>query len=318
MSFRHFNLCILVCLLVMLGSLIAMNVVIDPYGVLGSSSLPAGASSNERYLKLEHLKNNAGKYEQLMFASSRSGMTDPAWVESRTGLTTYNLSVFSGKPSDMEKLYIGFRVFSKAPVAVFVGVDTMAFMDEQADTDLSRRHHQDISSDGFVRYWLDYLLAPSLLPAIEKFTSRNSPPLEFNFSRGTYTLSGYERSIAADHRGYIEEHFSSWKPNNVVGSVDWSEMDTLKRWVSTLRSEGVEVKLFLQPMHHQWRKRMDTIYKEVEPVLKTLPEFINLSHISSNDNRAWYEQRHYRESVAREVVDQLYQNRIVSDDRGWR
>lgn len=306
MTNKRFNVSVLVMFTLMVGALFSVNLLVDPYGVLGTSAMPAGPSSNERYLKVEHLKERVGQYDLLMFGSSRSGMTDPNWVTEATGLEAYNLSVFSGKPTDMAALYGAYRKLNQPPKTVMVGIDAMAFLLESADTDLSRRHHPIAVETDWLGFWLDYLLAPSLLPAMEKVNAQTEPTISFDWETGTYALVGYEREIARDHADYKARKFEAWTPRRIASPLDPKQWRAFESWLERMRSENVEVHVFLQPMHRQWRERMAPLMPELLALLNSVQNWKDLSYVGSDRDDDWYEQRHYREPIAREVVNRLF------------
>ena len=303
---RRFNRAIIAFTVLLVGAVMVINLSIDPFAVFGTSSLPDGPSSNERYRKIQHLINSHGSYTHLIFGSSRSGMTDPVWIDLETGDRTYNLSVFSAGPSDMRKLYQAYRDINGPPRAVTVGIDAMAFLSEPDDADLSRRHHPRTDQAPRVSYWLDYLLAPSLVPILDKLAARTSPNITFDWHNGTYALVGKNRAIDQDHRQYMSDTFDSWVPRNFAAELDVAEWQALLGWLAELAADEVEVTVFLQPMHRQWQQRMAPLMPQLRPLLAAIPGLIDLSNLGADDNRLWYEQRHYRPALARHVVEVLH------------
>lgn len=309
MSYQRFNRVVLGIALLMVLGVFGLNLSIDPFGVFGTSSLTDGPSSNERYLKVEHLERNPGHYQHLIFGSSRSGMTNPRWIEELTGQRTYNLSVFSGTPRDMQKLYSAFRAINGAPESVTVGLDAMAFLSEPDKSDLSRRHHPRLDSAGALSYWLDYLLAPSAVAVLDKLAASQSPNITFDWELGTYALVGKDAAIEADHEQYIKDTFEGWTPRQFTTVLDGGEWRALGQWLEDLESDGVEVTIFLQPMHQQWRARMAPLMPKLRPLLSEIDGLVDLSALGQDDNRLWYEQRHYRPALAKRLVSELFENR---------
>jgi hypothetical protein len=307
MSNNKFNGILIGAFFVMVGGLVGFNVGFDPYGVLGTSSMSHGPSSNERYLKIEHLRGNRDRYEMLIFGSSRSGMTDPKWVEEATGLSAYNASVFSGRPRDMQKLYTAYKTMSGPPRAVMVGLDAMSFLLEPEEKDLSRRHHPSVDEAGVLSYWLDYLLAPSVLPAMEKVAANKAPTITFDFEKGVYALVGYENEILEDHEAYMSKTFDAWKPRDFSSPMDEREWRALNAWMEEMTRDEVEVTIFLQPMHRQWKERMSPLMGELRPLLELVDGLVDLSNVGSEEDELWYEQRHYRAPIARRVVEKLFE-----------
>ena len=315
MTHQRFNTVILGTFFAMVFLLTLMNLTVDPYGVFGTSTLPDGPSANERFLKIEHVTKRDKDYELLLFGSSRSGMTSPAWLEEASGLSAYNVSVFSGRPRDMETLYRAYRQARAAPLRVIVGLDAMAFLWEVDETDLSRRHHPSVSSSSFITYWMDYLLAPSFLPAIERVAERRLPSIAFNWEAGTYSLDGYDRQIAENHDAYMLKKFGGWTPRQLSSELDDREWHAFQRWMRTLEDDGVAVTVFLQPMHRQWRERMEPLMGDLRPLLNSIDGLVDLSGIGSENDADWYEQRHYRSSIARLVVKSLFDQSATPEER---
>lgn len=290
----------------MVASLMALNVAVDPFGMFGTSPLADGPSSNERFIKIEQIRHGDVDFELLILGSSRSGMTDPAWLEEVTGLPTYNLSAFSARPSDMLTLYKAYRLYRPAPRMAMVGVDAMGFLVEPEERDLSRRHHPSVAKTGGTSYWMDYLLAPSVLAAMEKLSLSEQPNIRFDWQKGTYALPGYERQIAADAVAYREKTFTNWAGREFASQLDRRELTALAELLAVLDQDGVELHLFLQPMHRQWKDRMVPLMAVLSPELARFSGMVDLSGLGSDDDEVWYEQRHYREPVARAVVQALF------------
>lgn len=288
------------------------NVVVDPYSVFGTGLYEDGASSNERFKKVNYLFESEEQYRGLIMGSSRSGMTDPRWVEEATGLKTYNLSVFSGKPSDMSLLYGAYRTQSKAPEVVMLGVDAMAFLKEKGSEDLSRRHHPEVGKKKGIAFWSDYVFASIGTAVLEKLNEVDDAPISFDWESGTYRLSGYERQIAEDHQAYKDRVFGSWELREYLSEFNEEEWSALEGLLRTLEKDDVEVKLFLQPIHRQWAYRINSIRETVEARIDGDARWINLSRLGSEDDDLWYEQRHYRENIAKRVVDSLFRSHLAN------
>ena len=288
-----------------LAGLGSMNVLLDPFGVFGTSSLPQSSSSNERFLKVKHLQDNPGAYEALILGSSRSGMTDPAWVETFTGRRTYNLAVFSAKPSDMAKLYQAAVESNQRVEIVVLGIDAMSFLNVGHDADLSRRHHPSVHSAGELSYWLDYLLAPSFLVSAEKIFSREAPPVLFDYDKGTYTLAYYDKRIEENHDRYMDETFDHWKPLHATPEFNEREWLALEGLARKLTADEVSVFAFVQPVHRQWADRMGEVLVETRRRARELG-IEDLSDLAKDKDEYWYEQRHYRSEVAHAILENLF------------
>ncbi|MCS6760466.1 MAG: hypothetical protein MO852_17195, partial [Candidatus Devosia euplotis] len=187
-----------------------------------------------------------------------------------------------------------------------IGLDAMAFLSEPDRSDLSRRHHLLVDSASPLSYWLDYLLAPSFIATLDKLAARDSPDITFDWELGTYALVSKDREISSDHQQYIADTFGNWSPPQFDAELDSVEWQALREWLILLNADGVDVTVFLQPMHHQWRARMQPLMPSLRPLLDQVSGLIDLSGLGADDDSLWYEQRHYRSELAIQIIDRLY------------
>ena len=301
-SYRLFNIFAVVFFAIIVSALVSKNLFVDPYGVFGTSSLPLGSSSNERFLKVEHLcTERPSTYEGIVLASSRSGMTDPNLFASAPAVRYYNLSVFSGKPTDMLLLYRAFSACQGPPSEVVIGLDAMAFMDEKRSSDLSQRHHPRVSGQSPLAFWRDYLLAASALISAEKFMDRADPRIQFDLTNGTYTLRHYDRLIAEDHAAYLRR-FQALSGPRISVAIDHAQITALHDLLQAIEADRGSTMVFLQPMHRIWRGRLSEFLTDLKPVLSQVIDPLDLSRLGAEDDRLWYEEKHYRGALAVRVA----------------
>ena len=96
---RRFVLLALAAAALLAGCAAAFNAFVDPYGTAGTGVLPPIVWT-DRTLKADFIRRLPAAPELLVLGSSRAMKVEPAYVKSRTGLTTFNAAVSSGKPID--------------------------------------------------------------------------------------------------------------------------------------------------------------------------------------------------------------------------
>lgn len=312
-SFSRFNMIVILSFFGMLFALVLKNLLLDPFGVFGTGTLPLGPSTNERYLKIEHVcSQEAGTYDSVVLGSSRSGMTSPGAFFPDKRAKAYNLAVFSGKPTDFLLLYAAFVKCQGTPRRVAVGLDVMSFFVEVDGSDLSRRHHPiaaGISPRDFVA---DYLLDPSPLVSLWKLAQRKNPPISFDFTVGTYALDTLDRIIAQAPEEYLSR-FDELSTTPVEVELDQNELDALTRLVSLLRADGVSNVFFVQPMHASWKKRLlsfrTSVLSRIDPIVTCL----DFTDFGSDKNTLWYEEKHYRSPLAALVASKVTSEFATAD-----
>ena len=108
------------------GGLLSAGVIVDPHGLFGTGRYPVlvATSRSEKVASLA----TASPPQALIFGSSIMMRVDPAVVERLTKLTTFNLSVDSGKSEDFVALLeYGVRDLRLRPRLAIVGLSPRTF-----------------------------------------------------------------------------------------------------------------------------------------------------------------------------------------------
>ena len=82
---------VLVTALVM-GGVLALNVIADPYGSVGTHFFPT-VTTSDRTVKADQIEQLKEPPELVVLGSSRSMRYEPSYLEEKTGLSTFNAGV---------------------------------------------------------------------------------------------------------------------------------------------------------------------------------------------------------------------------------
>jgi hypothetical protein len=82
-----------------LGSVFAFNVVVDPYGTVGTGLFPVGIPEDPA-IKVGLMNRLKTPPQVLVLGSSRSMKVEPAYIRQKTGMPGFNAGVRSGTPID--------------------------------------------------------------------------------------------------------------------------------------------------------------------------------------------------------------------------
>ena len=96
---RRFVISFLASCLGVLASVLAFNVVIDPFALAGTGLVPT-AVEPDRSIKLDLLQNLKGGPEILIMGSSRSRQAEPSLLQKLTGHAGFNAGVTGGTSAD--------------------------------------------------------------------------------------------------------------------------------------------------------------------------------------------------------------------------
>jgi hypothetical protein len=90
---------VLVAAAVLVGAVVAFNLLTDPWGVFGVGIFPPRVNQ-DRSTKADLLAELRRPPELLIYGSSRAWTVEAARVEQATGLRTFNAAVTAGRPAD--------------------------------------------------------------------------------------------------------------------------------------------------------------------------------------------------------------------------
>ncbi len=96
---RRFVVAVLGAFVVLLGCVLALNVVVDPFAIAGTGIVPS-AVENDRAVKLTLIEALKQSPEILILGSSRSRQAEPSTLQKLTGHSGFNAGVTGGTAAD--------------------------------------------------------------------------------------------------------------------------------------------------------------------------------------------------------------------------
>ncbi len=98
-SLRIFVFSLLAGAAALLAAVFAFNVIVDPYGTVGTGLLPVGVPEDP-IIKVGLMNHLTTPPQVIVLGSSRSMKIQPAYIQQKTGLPGFNAGVRSGTPID--------------------------------------------------------------------------------------------------------------------------------------------------------------------------------------------------------------------------
>lgn len=298
-------------------AMILMNVLVDPYSVFGTESLPHGVDANGRFMKYEAIKNNPTEYKGLILGSSRSGIIVPDDISEIRGTRYFNASYFGARPLEiLEFLESLKKRHAYSPKEVILGFDLFPFI-EPSMPGLSYRVHPEIKGVSMSSFLSDYIFASSVNLSLKKYLQVNEEYIIRDVENGHYSLPNFEKRIERDHEAFIQSQILS-KANEIlpVRMFDSSIFIDIQRLKAYLTENGITTFYYLQPIS-EWRRKqipehhiqsyqegLHRLFSDNELVDFTFDE-----NITSNPT-LWYDLKHYRPSVGKYITRTL-----TKDDR---
>ena len=326
MTHARFNIGFLTIILAFMTFQVGTNYYYDHYGIYGHNlSGKPPINFNQRHGKIAYLEKHKGEYNAYLLGSSRVGHFDnnklsaDASQAMRQDLNFYNLSVFSGVPSD----YLNFLTYLKDhdhPMDhVLIGLDVYPLF---LPPDLNKpdfRHHPHVTGENSISFYVSYLFRTSFLYLATEagyFFGESPAIYAHDITNGTYLP---ERTISAlknDFSGYWKEETKKAQKGAKVFSttqhlIDPSQQESLNKLVAWLKENKVSYQIFVNPLH----PLNDAYYSITEKLAfeDALAEArIDIFHQLPNmdcllaDNNNFYDLMHYKQSIANEIVNSLY------------
>jgi hypothetical protein len=309
-------------------AVVAFNVVLDPYSVLGTAKwLRQGYNVNERYGKIEYLRHNVGKYNAFIVGASTMGLFDPAEADRITpGRRWYNLSFLAGTPPEVLRALRFLEAQGQPITEVAYGIDIFAFRKVQKSSDAWKREHPLVTGESWATWWSNHLFASSFMEGMERITHNlNTHPRLFFDIEGTgrYYLVNWDREIEKDHQAFIDRQIykkgngeqKQIKPTGVVLVRErFDELAELAQW---LRENGIKAHFWINPMHWKNQATIDPLSMgqfrtAVREAVGEVTDFSVRADICHND-RLFYEWQHFRPVLASQIMQEVLEDQ---DARG--
>lgn len=314
MSSSRFISCIIGTAMLGVVAAWSVNYIVDPFGVFGTRFFPEYGYPQERYMKIEYLKNHPD-YNTFLIGGSRPGVIKTEVVDRYfPGAKTYNLSLLDGIPSEFEK-YIDWLVKNMPDLShVIIQLDWPAGYKHDPKNAQLNEFHPDISGRSRNGFLLDFL-AKINFRALSEAISNNTGGLnqfEYDFTKGYWSRSLRDKQIDTNCDLYkaSEELFSDGnKSRKKLDTALLSEtLAAIARIKSLLDKKNVKLTLFLSPFNNH---QLDAIevndYEQFVTQLVKITDFYNFMYYNkvTKDDCNYYEASHFRPYIGDLVVRSL-------------
>lgn len=296
------------------------NLVLDPYSVFKSAEwLRQGYNLNERFRKIEHLRENIGKHDSFILGASTMGLFPIEEAQSmRPGSSWYNLAFLAGTPPEALRA-LQFLKSSGEPIKeVMFGIDIFAFRKLTGSNEMWKREHPLVSGESWLSWYKSHVFASSFLFGVERVLHNLNPAPRLHFDvngTGRYFLPRWDNAIKADEAKFIKEQIYERNKNGgkeiqksriVLVQERFDELGQLKAW---LDQNGVKSHFWINPMH--W-KNLETIEpssleafrRKVRKAVGEVPDYSTRTDITGDD-RKFYEWQHFRPSTAALITHEV-------------
>jgi hypothetical protein len=286
--------------------LLVYNLILDPYSVLRKDFKHMIICPNERIVKTDHILKNPGKYDSLIFGSSRVSQVPVDVINRATGWRCYNMSFASGvvvECRDTMKLLIRRGVSIKN---VIVGLDYFSFQSLPPANQVRTMMYPDSLWGAVKMYYTFLTLEPdtSILHEV-RFDGTNA---FYDITEGGgYDLIRKERDI----RLHPEKHPARFaQPIMVVCTRRLPEtMDEIRDIIELCAKNNITLKFFFNPGHASSYLCDDMEFmNSVRKQLAAITDYWDFTRPGpvTMDNFNYSDIIHYRKNVGKMVMERMF------------
>lgn len=314
---------------VLYAASLAVNVIVDPFGVFQSNVLYLMRGFNERFAKIEVLKQKKEVYDSYMIGSSRIGGTEPEMLETYLpGSRFYNLAVSYGNLNDAHHFVSYLDDHDFTVKNLYVDIDLENMTSHIPNEPYYLMDHPEISHMNELLFYAKYLFTFSQgkinRKIIEHFSERKKGFYDL-YETGVMHRLFQDSTMAEDPEKYIKNEPTFHQTNHPVRHIDPEDyrgvLKELKAIVRICDEKHINLILFFTPHNHHLMDRysFEETYRFVKDIvhLHDLWFFAGYNSVTMNDH-FYYEDSHYTYKVAELMAAEIFHDRSVDvpDDFG--
>jgi len=304
-------------------SLVAfINYIIDPYYIFHSDFLKTNEYINERYNKIEYLKNNYSKYNSYIFGSSRAScLVNEEFEQKLPQSHFYNMTM------SVATLYEQYRIidymiknhYDIKNIVLCVDMDINLNYDIH-DNDYLRYNHYLITKEKPFFFYYRYLSAFSYEVMANKIKvnldlKEKTPHAFYDLQNsGRFFFKTEEAKIAKDPDGYIKSIYALninkvHRDITIVPEKFDNNMNAFGKIVSLCKKRDINLIVLIPPHNYNVMNKMDiNSYFTLLRKMAKIHSFWNFSGYNkiTMDNHLYYEEIHFRPLVSKYIVDRIF------------
>lgn len=321
-KYKKYSLGIIIYLYILFIILLLVNYIINPFDIFKNNILKYTGTSNERFVKMEHIIKNHDKYNSYMFGSSRIGVTDPAIVEKYIDNSKfYNFTISQASMYDYDTMLQYFIKNKYMVKNLYIQIDVADFMDmyKHPDSDYLYKPDAVLTGEDKYKFYLNYLtIFPVSNYKIKLLNNYNKDEFKYDF----YTTGMYYKKEEAlmnkDLKGYLEkEPTFHAKPGmrNVNYDIVDQNLKSLKNVKDLCKKNNINLIILNTPYNQNLMNDLYiNDYCRIEKQISAITDFWDFSGYNSitTDNSNYYEWSHYRPKIAKIIAAKIFDDKAVA------
>lgn len=288
--------------------LAGVNLLVDPYEVFRTHLFSEVGATQERYLKVEHLKQHPG-FDTFLMGGSRMGTAVPEEIEAvLPGHRVYNFFVSSGNQYD-NLVHARWLLRTRPAIKrIFVQVDWPESYGPSVENPQYLTHPEVLGNSG-LGFLRNYLFTFSYAAIEFKLMNNRSRRGEFQLplEAGYFRYPERDRLIAGDCAGHVRQvpafsfPVTAAMPSPAQKKLNEQSLQALAQLVASAGRHGTQVTVFVTPHHRRFLDKINADeYADFLQDLARITPYWSFGFYSplTTDDCNYYETSHYIAKVA--------------------
>lgn len=298
----------LLAALLLFAGVMALNAVIEPYGLFRSDFTKMNIEPNQAFIKMRYLIRHPDRYDSFLFGSSRVGKIN---VKDVPDGRYYNMTYSEGLPHEHLQ---NIRLLLKHGVHIrnlIVGLDDFSYKVDPAVHYGQKMRHPYTEPE-----WAYYAKVLFTLPTLQDLEQFIDPQPNYFFTfydiydSGRPLVQNIEEAIANDTQRHIQDPKFK-RPTHYEGDRIEETLQDMKDIVDLARKHHIRLTVFINPIHvTTYLDAVPAQFNRFKSRLAEITDYYDFSGINSitTNNINYYETSHYRVNIGDLIVYRIFKN----------
>ncbi len=324
MSTKKFFIMFFSVLLIVFGSILLLNLLVDPFGLFLDVYKwdSYNFTQNPRTAKINYIDKNKDKFDSYIVGSSGCGSIKVDTINKYSGDTYYN-SFYYG--SDLMDTYNTIKYLSETAnvknVLLGINYNTAMFFDV-GDDEINQRMAAKVSDKNLFNFYTSYLFANPRY-AVEKIKNKKEDSFfqkafdVFISETGNYDKNLRDTENISNYNDYLDKPTYNVFKVYPKANKDLTEIENFSKYIKRIKDlcdeKGINLQTVVFPIY--WEDFDNYKLDELEKFYRSLGSITDFWDFSkstiSADARYFYDSTHFRNSVGDMMLAKIYNDKDV-------
>lgn len=330
MTSKKWCIMFLVSLITVLGIIILLNVLVDPFGVFGDRIFnwySHSFTNNPRVAKISYLDKHYEEYDSYIIGGSSTSSFTTEDLNKYFNAKFYNMIMYGSDMLDVEQTckYI-LSNYNVKNIIVNVYLESTTVYDEEGDK-LTKNLHAKVNGENKVSFYSRYLtVSPSYAFAkirdAQKDTYLTQTFDVFDVETGAYDKKVRDVEPIGDIESYLEKNpiFINYPHSDIVMTKINETVSSIKRIKEMCDESNVNLVIVTAPSYYEYLKcfSKEDILDFYTKMAEITPFWDFASSSISKEPRYFYDETHFRNAVGKMAIARMFDDISVyyPDDFG--